>query len=80
VGATCSTGHQSVRAISGDIVASLRTKFDAVLPNRDERQRRPVRPANTKTLEGAGHPDWNAQFSYLNEPATKWRVLIIGTP
>jgi hypothetical protein len=42
--------HDVVAAIDADVVASLRAKFDAVLPHLDERQQRLVMAADARSL------------------------------
>jgi transposase len=49
-----SVHHDVVVAIDADVVASLRAKFDAVLPHLDERQQRLVMAADARSLGHGG--------------------------
>src|SRR6476646_9332335 len=49
-----SVHHHVVMAIDADVVASLRAKFDAVLPHLDERQQRLVMAADARSLGHGG--------------------------
>ena len=73
-------------AVEASVVESLRAKFESVLPQLDGRRWALGRAdtvatllheqgfslqANAKTIEGAQHPDRDAQFGYLNDQAAE---------